>query len=158
MAETLDKLLSQKKKILFAGIGNTLRSDDGVGVYISRNIEERENIISITAETAIENYIGKINSLRPDVLVIIDCADMKVKPGTHTLLDINKIHDFTFNTHNISLKRLTGFFRMKVYILEIQPEKLDFGEKISYFVKKNADLIINRINEKEVCYGSRISV
>lgn len=159
MPETLDSLLHQKnKKILFAGIGNILRSDDGVGVYISRKIEDNGNTKSISPETAIENYIGKINSLHPDILVLIDCVDMKAEPGTYILLNINKIHDFTFNTHNISLKRLTEFFRMKVYILGIQPEKLDFGEKISYFVKKSADLIVKRINEKEVCYGGRISV
>lgn len=159
MPETLESLLNQKnKKILFAGIGNVLRSDDGVGVYISRKIKESGRIISITAETAIENYIGKINNLHPDILVLIDCADIKAKPGKYTLLDINEINDLTFNTHNISLKRLSEFFDMKVYILGIQPEKLDFGEIISYFVKKNADLIVKLINEKEVCYGSRISV
>lgn len=141
------------KRILFAGIGNVLRSDDGAGVYISRNIKPGKNILSLTVETGIENYIGKINSIAPDVLVLVDCADMKAEPGTVRLLKIDEIKDLTFNTHNISLKKLRDFFTMPVYFLAVQPDNIDFGENISYIVKKNADLIINQINKKEVYHG-----
>jgi hydrogenase 3 maturation protease len=157
--EDLDNLLSQKgKKILFVGIGNLLKMDDGIGVYISRNIKNSEIITSLTVETSIENYIGKINSLNPDILVLIDCVDLKSTPGTFKLLDICQIQDITFNTHNISLKRLSDFFLMPVYVLGIQPEKIDFGENVSYLVKKTADKLINRINRQEVNYGRGISM
>ena len=87
MFKDLTKLLSQKdKKILFVGIGNLLKKDDGVGVYISRKIKNKGNISSLTVEVSIENYIGKINSLNPDILVLIDCVDMKSAPGTFKLL------------------------------------------------------------------------
>jgi len=62
----------------------------------------------------------------------------------------------TFNTHNISLKRLSEFFRMPVYVLAIQPEKVDFGENLSYLIKNVADRIINQINRMEVNHGCRI--
>jgi hydrogenase 3 maturation protease len=157
--EDLDNLLSKKdKKILFVGIGNLLKMDDGIGVYISRHIRNTENIASLTVETSIENYIGKINNLDPDILVLIDCVDLKSVPGTFKLLDICQIHDLTFNTHNISLKRLSDFFMMPVFILGIQPEKIDFGENISYLVKKIADKLIKQINRQEVNYGNRISM
>jgi len=143
----LDHLLSRKdKKILFIGIGNLLKRDDGVGVYISNRIKNRNNITSLTVEMSIENYIGKINSLKPDLLVLLDCMELKSDPGTFKLLELNQIQDITFNTHNISLNRLSDFFNMPVYILGIQPEKIDFGENISYLVRNNADKIINQIN------------
>jgi hydrogenase maturation protease len=143
----LDHLLSQKdKKILFVGIGNLLKRDDGVGVYISNRIKNRDNITSLTVETSIENYIGKINSLNPDLLVLLDCMELQSDPGTFKLLELNQIQDITFNTHNISLNRLSDFFTMPVYILGIQPEKVDFGENISYLVRNIADKIINQIN------------
>jgi len=143
----LDHLLSRKdKKILFVGIGNLLKRDDGVGVYISNRIKNRNNITSLTVEMSIENYIGKINSLKPDLLVLLDCMELKSDPGTFKLLELNQIQDITFNTHNISLNRLSDFFNMPVYILGIQPEKIDFGENISYLVRNNADKIINQIN------------
>ena len=147
MASDLEKLLSQTgKKILFAGIGNVLRSDDGTGVYISRRIKNRRNILSLTVEVSIENYIGKINSLNPDILILIDCVDMGLPPGSFKLLRVDEVKDYTFNTHNISLKRVTEFFTAQVYILGIQPESIGFGEKISYLVTKVADNIVKQIN------------
>jgi hydrogenase maturation protease len=159
MFKELNKLLSQtEKKILFVGIGNLLKMDDGIGVYISKGIKTGDKISSLTVEASIENYIGKINSLNPDILVLIDCMDMRSSAGTFKLLSINQIQDMTFNTHNISFRRLADFFRMPVYILGIQPEKIDFGENISYLVKKVADKIIKQINKQEVHHGSRISM
>jgi len=157
MYNELKILLSQKdKKLLFVGIGNLLKMDDGVGVYISRRIKNRANISSLNVEVSIENYIGKINSLDPDILVLIDCTDMGSACATFKLLSINQIHDLTFSTHSISLKRLSEFFRMPVYILGIQPEKIDFGENLSYLVKNVADRIINQINRLEVHHGRTI--
>jgi hydrogenase 3 maturation protease len=155
----LNTLLSQKdKEILFAGIGNLLRSDDGVGVYISSKIKSRPFISSVSVEVSIENYVGKINSLKPDLLVLIDCIDMNTAPGTYKLFELKQIADFTFNTHNISLKRMHEFFDMPVLLLGIQPENIDFGEKLSYLVKSIADKIIYQINKKEVNYGSSVSL
>lgn len=147
MPEDLKKLLQQKdKKILFVGIGNLLKKDDGAGVYISSNIKNTPGVSTLTVEVSIENYIGKINSLNPDILVLIDCVDSGSTPGTCKLMSINQVNDLTFNTHNISLKKLSEFFKMPVYLLGIQPEKVDFGENISYLVKEEADKIINIIN------------
>jgi hydrogenase 3 maturation protease len=157
--DELNKLLSQKeKKKLFVGIGNLLKMDDGAGVYISRRIIPGGSISVLTAEVSIENYIGKINSLDPDILIIIDCIDINSLPGTFKLLKLSDIQDITFNTHNISLKCLSDFFKMQVYILGIQPEKVDFGENISYLVKAVSKKIIERINKREVHHGYAVSM
>ncbi len=74
--------------------------------------------------------------------------DLKAKAGAIKLLDVSQVQDLTFNTHNISLNRLKEFFIMPVFILGIQPEKIDFGENLSYLVKGNADTIIKLINNR----------
>jgi len=145
--ENLETLLLQKdKRVLFVGIGNVLRTDDGVGVYISSGIKNTYSITALTVEVSLENYIGKINSINPDILVLIDCVDMNSIPGTYKLIPISQIKDLTFNTHNISLKRFQDFFKMPVYLLGIQPEKINFGENMSYFVEEEAKKIIEIIN------------
>ncbi len=151
MSDKLAGLLTGKdRKILFVGIGNLLRQDDGIGVYISTRIKEKNNIKVITAEVSIENYVGKINSIDHNTLVLIDCVDMKKQPGTFELIHPDRVHDMTFNTHNISLKRLSEFFRNEILILAIQPEKVGFGENLSYIVRDAGNRIIELINKKEV--------
>jgi hydrogenase 3 maturation protease len=157
MSDDLNKLMLQKdKKKLFVGIGNLLKTDDGAGVYISTRIVQKDDILSLTAEVSIENYIGKINSMNPDILVLIDCVDMKEAAGTFKLLSLRQIRNMTFNTHNISLRHLADFFMMPVFVLAIQPLTIDFGENLSYLVKNVADRIIRQINKKEVYHGCRI--
>lgn len=154
MPEKLTNLLSDTdRKILFVGIGNLLRQDDGAGVYISTRIRETENIKVITPEVSIENYIGKINSTDHDTLVVIDCVDMNRPAGSFDLIPVEQVSDLTFNTHNISLKKLSGFFRNELLILAIQPETIAFGENLSYIVHEACDKIIELINKKEVKNG-----
>jgi hydrogenase 3 maturation protease len=149
--EKLTAILAHtNRKILFVGIGNLLRQDDGAGVYISSRIRETENIKVITAEVSIENYIGKINSMVHDTLVVIDCVDMKRPAGSFDLIPVEQVSDLTFNTHNISLKKLSEFFRNELLILAIQPETIAFGENLSYIVHEVCDKIIELINKKEV--------
>jgi hydrogenase maturation protease len=149
--EKLISLLSHDdRKILFVGIGNLLRQDDGAGVFISMRIRETDRIKVITPEVSIENYIGKINSIDHDILVLIDCVDMKRAPGSFDLIPVDQVNDLTFNTHNISLKKLSEFFRKEVLILAIQPESVAFGENISYIVHEACNKIIELINKKEV--------
>ena len=154
MADKITELLERgDRTILFVGIGNLLRQDDGAGVYISNRIRERKNIRVITAEASIENYIGKINSTKHDLLVLIDCANMQRPPGTWDLILPEQVNDLTFNTHNISLNKLSGFFKKEVMILAIQPETVAFGENLSYIVLEACRRIIELINKKEVQNG-----
>jgi hydrogenase 3 maturation protease len=144
----LSSLLKKAKNLLFIGVGNVLKQDDGVGVVISRQIEERPNIRSLTVEVSMENYIGKINSLAPDVIVIVDCMELARIPGTSRLVDLEEIEDLTFNTHNISLGRLRDFFEYPTYVLGIQPESIEFGDQLSPSVHESAKRIIQQINQQ----------
>jgi hydrogenase maturation protease len=154
VADKITELLGRgDRTVLFVGIGNLLRQDDGAGVYISTRIRERKNVRVITAEASIENYIGKINSTGHDLLVLIDCADMRRSPGTWDIISPDQVNDFTFNTHNISLKKLSGFFKKEVQVLAIQPETVAFGENLSYIVLEACRRIIELINKKEVQNG-----
>ena len=148
MIESLNSIIQQTDiKKLFVGIGNVLKSDDGIGVYISNKIKESNSIKKLTVEASIENYIGKINSLNPDVLILVDCVAFGKEAGYYELLPAKKVKDFTLNTHNISLKKISELFKMPVYILGIQPENVDFGEAISAAVLNTANTILEIINQ-----------
>ena len=146
--EIQNKLIKilQTKKILFVGIGNALKSDDAIGIYICKNIEQTDNIKTLIVESGIEKFVGKINSINPEVLILVDCTDFKKEPGFVDLIPIEQIQDFTVNTHTISVKRISEFFEMKTYILGIQPENVKFGEVFSEIVLSSANELIKKIN------------
>lgn len=143
----LADLLANANHMLFIGVGNVLKSDDGAGVVISRHIVERPNIRSLTVEVSIENYIGKINSMEPGEIVILDCMELGADPGESRIVALADVEDVTFNTHNISLGRLADFFHYPTYVLGIQPQTVEFGDRLSPPVLKTVNRIINQINQ-----------
>jgi len=147
LVQDLSDILQEANRLLFIGVGNVLKSDDGVGVIISRRIVERPGISTLTVEVSIENYIGKINSLEPEQIVIIDCMELGSEPGTYRILKLDKVEDTTFNTHNISLARLGDFFNYPTYVLGIQPQSVAIGDELSPPVLEAANQITLHINQ-----------
>jgi hydrogenase 3 maturation protease len=146
--EQLRKIICRSgATVMFAGVGNVLRSDDGVGVYIVSAIRARENISTLLVEASIENYISKINSIGPEVLIIADCIDFNREPGHSGVIPIDQIHEFTISSHNISLKRVSQHLKMEVYVIGIQPADLRVSENMTPSVKNAADKIIDLLNE-----------
>lgn len=141
-------MLEKANRLLFIGVGNVLKSDDGVGVIISQQIIERPNISALTVEVSIENYIGKINSLGPETILIVDCMELGSSPGSYRLVALDEVEDITFNTHNISLGRLGDFFHYPTYVLGIQPKTTAFGDELSPSVLETANLIVSQINQQ----------
>lgn len=147
MLSQLKRLIHKKNQhVVFVGVGNVLHSDDGVGVYICERIVETEQKRVIRAEVSIENYIGRINGMDNDVIVIIDSMFYGKEPGYAELSPVDRLLDITTHTHNISLKKTLELFHAEVWILGIQPESVSFGEHISVPVLKTARDIVSLIN------------
>ncbi len=146
MKDKLIELLSEDKTILFVGVGNCLKSDDAIGINICEKITPNEHRKVIIVESGIEKYVGKINSIAPDIIVLVDCTDFNRKPGYWNLVPIEKILDHTMHTHTISIKRISEFFEMPAYILGVQPKNVKFGEIFSKEVLNSANNLIELIN------------
>lgn len=148
MENIFEPLQGSSKVILFVGIGNRLKRDDAVGIYICENLATSGQKQILIVESGIEKYIGKINKLSPDILVLVDSTDFGEKPGYTKLVRPEQIVDETTNTHTISVKKLSKFFDMSTFILGIQPKNSNFGEELSPIVKERANRIIDYINNK----------
>jgi hydrogenase maturation protease len=134
--------------LLFVGIGNRLKSDDAVGIHICENLQPSERKQVLIVESGIEKYVGKINSIAPSLLILVDSTDFNKEPGFCRIFPVKEIPDNTFHTHTISLGRISEFFEMKTYILGIQPEYVGFGEEISPKVARKAEELISLLNKK----------
>lgn len=151
LGSLIKSYVQANKTIVFAGIGNVLRHDDGVGVYLAQKIHPCPFIHVLSVEVGIENHIGKINSLEPDLLILMDCVFFYRRPGYHKLIPVDKLMDFTTNTHNIALGRLSEFFTAQIFVLGIQPTSVSFGEGLSDPVARKADLLAQQINSSFTC-------
>src|SRR6478736_4064730 len=69
-------------RISVLGVGNPFRSDDGAGVLVARRLASREcalatgHLLIIEAGHAPENTTGELRRFAPDLVLIIDAADM----------------------------------------------------------------------------------
>ena len=147
MKDELAKILYEDKIALFVGVGNRLKSDDAIGIYICEKIIQTDFKKVLIVESGIEKFVGKINSIAPDILVLVDCTDFNKEPGYCDLVPIDNILDHTMHTHTISLKRISEFFEMPTYLLGIQPKNVMFGEDISEEVANSANKLIQLINK-----------
>jgi len=73
------------RKVLILGIGNTLRSDDGLGVFIVKQMEESgmrlpEGVSLLDGGTAGFDLLGLIDGY--DKIVIVDALKTDDKPGS----------------------------------------------------------------------------
>jgi len=123
-------------KVVILGIGNTLRSDDGIGSLLAARLKDKVPYIVYDAGVSPENYLGKIEKDKPDNLVIIDAVDFQGEPGEFRELDDSDIKTSNlFSTHNASISLLINFLKsnskLDIIVLIIQPKTIAFGDKLS---------------------------
>ncbi|MCF8307914.1 MAG: hydrogenase maturation protease [Bacteroidales bacterium] len=132
--------------LLFVGMGNRIKRDDGVGIYISEQLKEQGIEDIVIAENSIENYIGKINDRQAKTIVMIDAMDMTEEPGFYKLVTVSDVQNTTTNTHNLSLSTISSFFDAKnQWVLGIQPEEVTFGMGLTPQVQSAADRIVRAL-------------
>jgi hydrogenase 3 maturation protease len=125
-----------KGKVTILGIGNTLRSDDGVGSLLANRIKDKVPYIVYDAGPNPENYLGKIIKDGPDNIVIIDAVDFSGNPGEFKVLEGEDLKTVNlFSTHNASIELTINYLqsqiKVDIIILIIQPKTIAFGDKIS---------------------------
>jgi hydrogenase maturation protease len=136
------------RRVLILGIGNTLRSDDGLGVYIVRLIEESgvslpEGVDLLDGGTAGFDLLGLIDEY--DKIVIVDALKVDDKPGS--------IYRFTpehaverraqFSLHEVGIMEVIKTLRIMDHNPEIEfvgivPDNIiDIDTNISTAVKES---------------------
>ncbi|MFH0855832.1 MAG: hydrogenase maturation protease [Candidatus Omnitrophota bacterium] len=132
--------LSGKSVIL--GIGNTLRSDDGVGSILASRIQDKVAGIVYDTGLAPENFLGKVIGDNPDTILLIDAVDFGGESGEFRVLEAQDLQTVNFfSTHDASINLSINYLKNSlkntdIIILAIQPEVLVFGDKLSPQVSK----------------------
>lgn len=131
---------------LIITVGNSFRSDDGVGPYIGEELKKISGLKVINAGLTPENIIEEIIAFSPGKILIIDAADFAGNPGEVRIIFEDKIPQTTLSTHAIPLNVITAIIRQsiktEIFFMGIQSQLFGFGEGLSEPVKSTADQII----------------
>jgi len=139
------------------GIGNPLRNDDAAGLLVARKLLQREcaadvdHLLVIEAGHAPENVTGELRNFRPELIILIDAADMRAEPGTINWVPIQSIEGISASTHSLPLSMLARYLTLElncaVVLIGIQPIYTEVGEKVSVTVLNAIQEIVEEISQ-----------
>jgi len=141
-------------KIVIAGIGNSIRRDDFVGVKIIQNLEGKisKNVQLIECETVPESFLEPMIEFNPSHVLLIDAAILGSKPGDISLIDPESVTEVpSVTTHMLPLRifceYLTKMTGAKIALLLVEPEDTSFGEGLTEKVHDAAEKIAKALLE-----------
>lgn len=145
LPKNLLKGLKAARRIVIVGVGNPMKGDDGLGAMCAELIyrgllkNPRDDLKVIIGGEVPENYTGKIRSLQPTHVLIIDACASRKKPGSVFLVDEKMIKDQAGATHQVPLSMLVKYIRETMHagviIVGVEPKSLDWGKPLSTPVK-----------------------
>lgn len=148
------------KKTLVLGIGNTLLSDEGIGIHVLRELQQNHKIqgdinyldggtLSFTLASPIENC---------DQFIVIDASEIKSDPGVVKVFENNDMDTFITSgnkksVHEVglvdvmSIAMLNGNLPAKRALVGIQPDSLDWGNHPTESVQQAIPVACQQVRE-----------
>lgn len=130
-------------KTLVLGIGNTLLTDEGVGVHVIHALSARlppelNDVELLDGGTLSFTLAGPIQEA--DALVVVDAAEMKAAPGVLGVFEGEAMDAFLLSNRKSSVHEvgltdlrvialLAGHWPERRALVAIQPRLLDWGEQ-----------------------------
>jgi len=148
LQKALKKWLASAKRVVVAGIGNPIRSDDFVGVKIVQDLQGKvqERVYLIECETVPESFMQEIVDFKPSHVLLVDAAVLGLKPSETRLVFPEQVTDFpAVTTHVLPLRIFCEYVakmtEAKIALLLIEPEHTGFGEGLTPAVQVTAKKI-----------------
>jgi hydrogenase 3 maturation protease len=129
------------------GIGQAMNGDDAAGIAVVRAllplVADRDHVLVIEAAHAPENQTGPVRRFAPDLVLLIDAAQMDAPPGTVHWLDWRETDGLSATTHTLPPYMLAKFFvadlGCDVALIGIQPAGNALHAQISAPVQAAVD-------------------
>ena len=135
------------------GVGQEINGDDAAGVKVARRlvkqtagrVERRSparsiSLLVVEAAHAPENCTGAIRRFAPDLVILVDAAEMGDPPGTVRWLDWREAVGLNTSTHSLPAsmvaRYLVGELSCEVALIGIQVQDTSLGAGISPAVRR----------------------
>ena len=124
----LQQRLKGAHRIAVIGIGDELSPFDCLGMYAAQEIEKLDlpSVRVFLSGTVPESVTAPIRRFQPDHVILLDSADLNVRPGTINVVNPGKIEGNLVSTHVLPLSEVMKFIahdsKTRVTLLGIQPD------------------------------------
>lgn len=125
---------------LLLGIGNPDRGDDGAGMYVAGLVRDPGWVV-FSCGTVPEMFSGKVRAHQPEILVLVDAAEMGLLPGEFRRIPPEKVSGFSGCTHSLPLAVVMEYLRPfagRMILIGIQPGSCGEEDRISEPVRTGA--------------------
>ena len=129
---------------VFIGVGSSERSDDGVGIQLAKALKKHGSCdVFLESEIEENEILEEFSNDRP--LIFLDAVDFQEEAGKVTLVSMNHVLNNAALSHKFLpiVSGLMNYEQLKnAYMLGIQPQTIEEGDKISDPVKKAMDSVL----------------
>lgn len=149
-------------RVAIVGIGHELRGDDAAGVNVARALQSTVGAIRpgtarqgelpllvIDAGAAPENTTGQLRRFDPDLVLLIDAAQLDETPGAIRWLDWQETSGLSASTHtlppHVLAEYLVNELGCEVALIGIQPQGNEFDAPLSPPVQLAVEEIVQTL-------------
>jgi len=141
--------------IVVLGVGNSLHGDDGAGPAVATGVAALglPGVAAYDCGTAPENFTGVVRRAGPDLLVIVDAAEMGLPAGSVRRIPLERICDTAIGTHMLALSHLVRFLADaagRIVVVGVQPLWMGEGEGLSAAVAGAVEEVVRCVWEGDV--------
>jgi len=136
-----------KDRTCIVGVGNYIRRDDAVGLYLVDALKESVDSDAVhNAEDIIESYAFQIAGSDADNVLVVDAVRSGSDTGSVLFGPMDE-YDALLNdcsTHKLSVKLASKIWKesgKKTFLLGIEAQDVDFGEGLTEPVRRSADML-----------------
>jgi hydrogenase 3 maturation protease len=156
LEQTLERLsrADRPARVAIVGIGHELCGDDAAGVVAARALRRlvsaHDWLLVIDAGPAPENSTGPLRRFAPDLVLLIDAAQMGAPPGAVQWVDWRSASGLSASTHTLPCATLGRYLvaqlGCEVALLGIQPAGTCIGARLSGMVRRAVQTLVQRLS------------
>lgn len=156
------------RRLAVLGIGNELNGDDAAGMLVARALRDGicgsvgsggswtvptldGHFLVIEAGPAPENFTGTLRRFHPELVLLIDAAELGEPPGTVAWVGWAEAGGWSGSTHTLPPSVLAHYLveelGCEVILVGIQPARLDFCAGVSAEVQQAVTEVAGKIRD-----------
>lgn len=112
----------------------------------SRFTRDLEHVLIMDSGHAPENSTAALRRFAPEIILMIDAAEMNERPGSIRWIDMNELDGMSASTHSMPLSMLARYLTLElnceIKLLGIQPQSNTVGEWVSPQVVESVNEIV----------------